>query len=137
MSTFRITFSLDLFNGPENRAASFEALEVMLRNLVEIDMIHLRHHPQTPWLYQSGVRYMEEPPGQEDWNDIPTILKLGISDCEDIAAWRVAELRVRQGIDAKPIFRTFPRPDGGVLYHIQVQYPDGTIEDPSKLLGMR
>ena len=88
-------------------------------------------------LYDSGVRYMEEPPGQEDWQDIPTCLKMRAGDCEDLAWWRVAELRVRYGIQAQPTFKCMQRPNGGMLYHIQVQLPDGRKEDPSRVLGMR
>lgn len=134
---FRITLALDLFTKEAQREESQAALNIMLRNLLEIDELHLRYHPETPWLYESGVRYMEECPGQEDWCDIPTILKLRFADCEDLVCWRAAELRVRRGIDAKPVFRGFPRPNGSMLYHVLVQYPDGSIEDPSKLLGMR
>ena len=134
---YRITFALDLFNGPHERELSHKALFVMLRCLTEINELYLQAHPETPPLYRSGVRYMEEPPGQEDWQDIPITLQMGLADCEDLVCWRVAELRVRAGINAKPVFKAFPRANGSMLYHILVEYPDGTIEDPSRILGMR
>ncbi len=59
------------------------------------------------------------------------------SNCEDLACWRAAELRVREGILAEPTFIWKLRPNGGYLYHILVRYPDGRIEDPSRTLGMR
>ena len=132
---FRITYGLALFRG-EGTEESRRVLQIMLRNLMEIDEVHLLYHPETPGLYESGVRYMEEPPGQEDWYDIPTVLKLGYADCEDLACWRAAELRVRAGVAAMPVFKAFRRPNGSMLYHIVVALPDGSEEDPSRLLGM-
>ena len=133
---YRVTYALDLFNGPHERELSRRALAHMLECLFRIDVDYLRAHPETPPLYQSGVRYMEEPPGQEDWQDIPTSIRMGISDCEDLACWRAAELVVRQNIAARPVFIERRRPNGSYLYHILVRYPDGRIEDPSKILGM-
>lgn len=134
---FRITFVLDLFNGPRERELSRKVLDVMLQNLFEIDCLYLRSHPEAPLLYRSGVRYQEEPKGQEDWQDVPTTIGMGIGDCEDLACWRAAELAVRYGIQARPIFKEQRREDGSFLYHIVVRYPDGREEDPSRILGMR
>ena len=78
---YRITYALDLFNGPKERALSHATLNVMLEALTKIDVLYLQAHPEAPRIYQSGVRYMEEPPGQEDWQDIPTCIQMGIADC--------------------------------------------------------
>ena len=137
MSVYRITFALDLFNGPKERELSRKVLGIMLRCLLDIDVAYLQSHPEAPLLYKSGVRYMEEPPGQEDWQDIPTTLRMGLADCEDVACWRAAELQVRFGILAEPVFIEQKRDDGSCLYHVLVRYPDGRIEDPSKILGMK
>jgi len=134
---YRITFVLDLFKGAHEQELSHKVLTVMLAALTKVDMEYLRAHPEVPPLYKSGVRYEEEPPGQEDWQDIPTTLKLKVGDCEDLACWRAAELQVRHGIKAMPIFIWKVRPSGGYLYHIQVKLPDGRVEDPSRALGMR
>lgn len=244
--------------------ASHAALKAMLVALTMIDVAELKTYPDLPNLYDSGVRYEEEPLGQEDWQDILTSLKLKVADClpvstlvllddytfaplgslvpgdrimgeaglttvkahlntgkkrvlgidldngktlrctgahrlflatgeeirassvreghslrglrsprlrvrhvrdlaeepcadietdtgrfylpesdavvhncEDLSAWRCAELQVRQGIQAWPCFTYRVRPGGGYLYHIQVRYPDGRVEDPSRTLGMR
>lgn len=83
-----------------------------------------------PPLYRSGVRYRQER-GTEDWNTAPVVLKRGYGDCEDLAAWRAAELRV-MGIPAHGIVkRTGPK-----MFHALVLWPDGRVEDPSKILGM-
>lgn len=74
-----------------------------------------------------------------------------VHNCEDLAAWRAAELRVA-GFDCEPVLKWqwIPRdqmlaagypaahvPRKGVwLVHCLVRYPDGQIEDPSKILGM-
>lgn len=86
-------------------------------------------------LYQSGVFYKAEPPGEEEWLDIPSLYKQGFGDCEDLACARAAELRF-MGIGAVPCIRH--KKIGGVtLVHVLVLWPDGSIEDPSKLLGMK
>lgn len=133
---FRITFALDLFRGDRNRELSHRVLTLLLDTLTEINLEFIRANPRTPLLYSSGVRYMEEPPGQEDWQDIPTSLRMGYADCEDLATWRAAELQAR-GIPAKAVWREQKRPDGSYLYHIVVLWPNGQVEDPSRRLGMR
>lgn len=134
---YRITYVIDLFKGEHDRELSHQTLQALLTALMHVDMLYLKAHPDVPLLYSSGVRYEEEPPGQEDWQDIPTCLKLKVGDCEDLACWRAAEYRVRYGIEAIPTFIWKVRPNGGHLYHILVKLPDGRIEDPSRALGMR
>jgi hypothetical protein len=134
---YRVTFVVDLFKGPEEQELSHNALLLLLDTLTQININFLKAHPETPNLYDAGVRYQEEPPGREDWQDIPSTLALKNGDCEDLSCWRAAELRVRHGIAAKPTFIWKMRPSGGYLYHIQVEYPDGRIEDPSRRLGMK
>lgn len=140
---YRVTFALDLFRGDKERELSRESLNLMLETLFKLNILYLRRHPETPLVYQSGVRYMEEPPGQEEWQDIPTCLEQGCADCEDLASWRAAELNVSYGIKAYPFFIEQRRADGSYLYHILVQWPPspqhpkGYVEDPSKILGMR
>ncbi len=140
-----ITFVTDLFAQgrdffcggiPGADKLSHRTLRVMLHALFLIDCEWLRRHPETPWLYESGVRYSNEPPGREDWQDWPSTLMRRNADCEDLANLRASELFVRQGIEAVPTFIWKRRPSGTNLYHIQVTYPNGTVEDPSRKLGM-
>jgi hypothetical protein len=90
-------------------------------------------------LYDSGVYYKAEPPGYEDWLDIPTLYATGFGDCEDIACARTGELREEENIAAVPCikFKDF-QVDGRLitLIHVMVLRPDDTLEDPSKVLGM-
>lgn len=133
----RISFVLDLFKGAEDEDLSHATLNVLLDALTAIDALYLERHPETPRLYESGIRYMEEPPGQEEWQDVPTSLRMGKADCEDVATWRAAELALRDGQDARPTFRRSKRWDGATLYHIVTLRQDGMVEDPSRALGMR
>lgn len=71
----------------------------------------------------------------ENFREIPRILENGGGDCDNLACWRAAELRML-GIDAHPYITWRQRADGGTTYHVIVRYPDGTSEDPSLLLGM-
>lgn len=138
-------------------AERFLPLVILLESLTRINEYHLvrgltmgRPYPR---LYDTEVVYKEEKPGREDWPDIPKIIANGWGDCEDLAAWLAAERRVYDGIAAEPVIKwkwiptkelvaagyhrhgKLPR-DGIWLVHCLVRLPDGTIEDPSKALGM-
>jgi hypothetical protein len=115
------------------------ALQILLWMLIHLDILYLQRFPHTPRLYDSGVRYKREPWGYEQWITIPSIIRQGGADCEDLAAWRVAELRTK-GINARPMWRyhegTGPNGKPFRMYHILVWTPYG-IDDPSARLGMR
>jgi hypothetical protein len=133
----RITYVLDDLFTPETREMSDGVLGYLLEALTAIDVLYLTAHPETPAIYDSGVVYQEEPPGAEDWANIPMILKLGWGDCEELACWRAAELQVRANVRARASFTKQTQSDGTMLYHITVLLPDGRVEDPSRQLGMR
>lgn len=83
-----------------------------------------------PSLYRSGVYYDRT----TAWDSIPALYARGYGDCKSLTAALVAE-RIRQGQEAKPVFRWVTNPSGDRDYHILVQTPMG-FEDPSKVLGM-
>lgn len=136
----RITFNIDMRAIRVGAAAGNEfrkcnkKLLWMLESLVKCNGIYLDSHPKTPLLYRAGVVYQRERIGEEEWLDIPNVLQQGSGDCEDLAAWRVAELR-KQGIAAKCYLKWRSRA-GLTVYHVQVMLPGNVIEDPSKKLGM-
>ncbi len=143
----RITFNIEMSalrvglrkSGGEEFSRQNKKLLWLLEALIKCNMIYLASHPQTPQLYRSGVRYQRELHNQEEWLDIPGILKIRAGDCEDLAAWRVAELR-HQGVAAKGRLKWYHKPGAQnniTLYHVQVLLPNGVIEDPSRQLGMR
>lgn len=110
------------------------AIYPALQSLVRINQQYLRTH-KVPRIYESGVRYENEPAGTvEEFASIPVVLARGWGDCDDLAPWRVAELR-EQGENAR-LRVQWKKFRNGRLFHIVVRRADGSIEDPSALLGM-
>lgn len=134
--TERVTITSGMFRRRAEHDESGRALLVLLEALCSINGLYLAAQPFAWSLYESGVRYRAEPMGAENWLDIPTTLQRRVGDCEDLACWRVAELR-RSGVSAAPHFTWRFLPSGVVLYHIVVRLADGRIEDPSRHLGMK
>lgn len=118
---------------PSSAAAYAAALE----GLVGIDTLMLQKFPQLPSLYGSGARYKRQDMGGRrgrKWRTPHDIALEGWSDCEGLAGWRAAELRV-SGEDPNArvaCYHTSPR-----TFHAVVARGDDTIEDPSRFLGMR
>ena len=122
-----------------NRPQSEKALLWILESMVTIARDELRHARlkgrKLPPLYRAGVRYLREE-GTEDWKDPVTVFKDGFGDCEDLAIWRVAELRNNHKA-AKPYIRYRTDPVTGMyIYHVMVMRANGQLEDPSRILGM-
>ena len=134
----RIVFVLDLFNGFPDEALAHATLDVLLDALTEIDQNYLLAHPETPPLYSLAGKllYLEEPPGQEDWQDVPTCLRMRTADCEDLSCWRTGEAQVRQKVPARSAFSKHETTGGATLYHITTKVA-GRPEDPSRFFGMR
>jgi len=107
----------------------------ILEALVLVNRLFIRAHHVLP-LYQSGVRYQQEPADgkPEEFASIPVVLSRGWGDCDDLAPWRVAELQ--EAGEHATIRITWRRYGKRRLYHVLVRRGDGRIEDPSKLLGM-
>jgi hypothetical protein len=159
MSMQPIVFKLDLFKNDGDQARSQYSLLWLLEALCRVNQSHIRHNrglvargkaKPLPLLYFSGVHYEREK-GTEEWLDIPNVMRAASGrpeygndawgDCEDLACWRVAELRERPaelggGIKAKPFAKWKRRDDGSYAYHALVLLPDGKLEDPSLTLGM-
>lgn len=107
------------------------ALNALLEALTNINEIYLTRHPDTPHLYESGVRYGRT----QLWEPIPALYARQSGDCKSLSAALIAEYR-RARMNAKPVFRFKPRPnEKGIDYHILVLTARGW-EDPSKALGM-
>ena len=149
----------------KDEARHFAPIIPLLEGLIKVNEWHIRRalrraqkglSTPIPPLFASGVRYKEDPPGEENWKDCLAVLKDGHGDCDRLVAWRVAELRVA-GVNADPIIKwqQIPRdvmislghpanmlPAEGVsMVHVCVGFPgwqndDSKVEDPSKILGM-
>jgi len=134
MAMNNITFDIKLFTDERgDKQRSQKALLWLLEALCQVNLTWLASHPRTPPLYKSSVIYVPEK-GTEIWRDIPTILEKKVGDCEDLACYRVAELRY-SGVNARPYIK-WRRFKGTWRYHAVVWLPGGRIEDPSLALGM-
>lgn len=115
------------------------ALRILLRAQTEWSEFVLAHFG-LPDLYASGMRYQRENYGSiypEDWRDPPAMLRAGGGDCEDLATYRVADLHRSGETRSRAVYLERPQPSGqGRLFHIIVERADGTLEDPSRMLGM-
>lgn len=109
-----------------------KALNIFVRALCAYDVLWLKRHPETPDLYKSGVRYKSQPAGCEHFAPIPLVLAAGSGDCDQLAPWRCAELRVRHGVKAMPEVKQM----GPALFHVFCRLPGGKVEDVSARLGM-
>lgn len=152
MSLREIRFYVDFFpdtgagDDPKVRERSELQVLVLLEALTLLDQLYLNEHPETPLLYdqyrQGKIKY--KLPAQldvdktafqgETFRDIPRIMENGGGDCDNIASWRVAELR-QLGIAARP-YITNRRDGDRTIYHVIVLWPDGSSEDPCLLIGM-
>jgi len=120
-----VSFVAATFNVPSNKPS----LDAALEGLVRLNVAQRR--AGVPALYSSGVRYRRDK--GETWDSAQICCRRGWGDCEDLAAWRAADLRLR-GIPARAVVQRSKTP--GVSWHAVVQLPNGRIEDPSRRLGM-
>ncbi|HKY36468.1 MAG TPA: hypothetical protein VJN18_11045 [Polyangiaceae bacterium] len=170
-----IAFCADIFRFPKCKPYSERALACLLWALIYADESYLQGTNLTiPPLYSSGIYWQEEHPqgrtacpegdGQEQFLGIRQIRNQGFADCEDIASWRCAELRLGRvpptrglppfaghpkptvfpppyplspaGPDVWPAIFQRPTAPGVITIHVIVFWPDGYFEDPSRVLGM-
>lgn len=109
-------------------------LAALLEGFVLLNVWMLANHSQLPALYRSGVRYQRER-GTEIWKPAPRVFSDRFGDCEDLAAWRAAELRAAGEEGARAIAIRIR--SGSRVWHAVVQRATGDIEDPSVALGMK
>lgn len=113
------------------------ALSLLLAMLTRWNRFVMKRTTVPP-LYEAGVRYIREDYESvhpEDWLDCLEVLSQGGGDCEDLACYRAAELQLR-GERARAVWHRRSLGNGRTLLHIFVERGDGTLEDPSRLLGM-
>lgn len=135
-----------IFQDGWTREQSERALDLLLELLTQLDLIYLTAHPETPRLYDSGVRYYHDGRGSaaglvDEYLTVDEALSEGVADCKSLAAWLAAEYRVSgrdPGARCTKKFVEVDDPDVGrlLLYHVLTLRSDGTIEDPSRVLGM-
>jgi len=131
------TLAFASFNGNVDWDLSSRHMTILLDAWTEVDVAWLEAMPGIPNLYDSGVRYYADKFWEGPWLDCVTAALMRFADCKSLATWRCAELRVRHGIHAVPEFSRVLLSDGSQWFHVFVRLPDGTFEDPSRLLGMK
>lgn len=122
-------------------------LETWFEAMTRSNAAWMALNPRSPLLYRSGVRYRRDPAKgplgiTELWLDAPAILRREYDDCEGLASFLAAELRVRSpnsiGMQRRPMacvkLKTTRYP--GLLHAIVFDPQTNTIFDPSKALGM-
>jgi hypothetical protein len=102
------------------------AIEALLEGLVGLNYAWMFRRGGAPPLYSSGIVYRREPPGHDDWQNAEQLLGAGFGDCEDLASYRAAELRM-QGEPARVKVVTTRRGK----FHAIVEHASGELEDPS------
>lgn len=101
----------------------------LVRGLVLVN----RALPPQPPIYDSSIRYELEPARAELWQSAPIMHLRGKGHCVDLAAARLAQVA-----NAVPVLVETGRAlQGGRLFHVIVKHSDGSLEDPSRILGMR
>lgn len=107
------------------------ALEAATR-LAEHD-IGLGDIPPIEDAIRSGVRWREEPPGEESFDIPSTVLDRGWGDCDDLAPWLAAEMRTSGYDNGASAIAVRTGPD---TWHAIVRGSDGAVYDPSRWAGM-
>lgn len=113
------------------------AIEAVAEGLVRLNVELMRFADERgvelPPLYDTDIVYRREPRGREWWQstaDVLGVVAKRSGDCEDLAAWRAAELRYFDGEPARVAIVTTRRGS----FHAVVERADGSIEDPSRVL---
>jgi hypothetical protein len=113
------------------------AIEALAEGLVRLNCFYMEHADErgieTPSLYACGIVYRREPHGEEWWESAADALGVAThrsGDCEDLAAYRAAELRTF--LDEPTACVRIVRTKRG-SFHAIVQRGDGSIEDPSRI----
>lgn len=86
-----------------------------------------------PPLYQSGIRFAYEPnhgSGNEEFASPLTTLERRAGDCDDLVIYRLAELYAAGHNGAACSCEWV-----GDSMHVTVRLPNGSLEDPSTILG--
>lgn len=122
---------------PDLPGALNAALEGLVQLNTQLLLAAIRVGRPVPPLYTLGVRYKRER-DREWWQTVADNLVEKNGDCEDLAGHRAAEHRVAGILAGIPYpARAICIRTGKKTYHAIVRHPDGRIEDPSRVLGMK
>jgi hypothetical protein len=120
---------------PEDIAA---VVRLMIEALATANLSQFRSNP-FPALDTGAIRYDVEE-SRELFDDATLVTARRSGDCDDLAAYRLAELWHDGEAGARALVRYVPSLDPRLpapwLFHALIRRADGTIEDPSRDLGM-
>jgi hypothetical protein len=137
---FELAGLFGLGQDPADDILSARAMIHLLECVIAVNEDYLEVYPRTPLLLGSGVVYRFDPKSDR-FRNIRAILETMSADCDGLVCFRVAELRRKFGIAARPLFTRrvqYSQSEGRwkQRFHILTGLPNGTTEDTSKLLGM-
>ena len=137
-------FEVAIFNGPPPLVSTYdrEVFGLLLETLVAVNVVQRQTDPSIPLLHDAiadgRLKYVEPENVGAPWRCAVSSLVAGEVSCEDASAYRIAELRVRFGIDAVPIYKVGMHRDGvRRMIHVAIGLPNGEVEDVSRRAGMR
>jgi hypothetical protein len=117
-----------------DKNVSAPVLDAALESVTRLDETLLEEGaPSFERALRSGIEWRPEPPGEESFDHLHTILGRGHGDCDDLAPYHAASLR-HSGED--PHATAVVRKSGPNRWHAVVQRGDGSIDDPSARAGM-
>lgn len=109
-------------------------LDAALEGVTRLDQRLLKNGTVPPFRELAHrVRWKPEPPGQEHFDHAGVVARRGWGDCDDLAPWHAASLRVT-GEDRGA--RAVVRRSGPKRWHCVVKRSDGSVDDPSIEAGM-
>ena len=109
-------------------------LDAALEGVTRLDAEILRRGAVPTFREAVGkVRWKPEPPGAEHFDHAGIVHGRGWGDCDDLAPWHAASLRVT-GEDRGA--RAVVRRSGPHRWHCVVRRSDGSVDDPSLEAGM-
>lgn len=125
-----------VFHPGSDKLLNARTLRIMMDAMVSMNRVFLEEHKRldyaVPLLYKSGVVYDRT----TWWEPIPALYGRGYGDCKSLTAAWIAQAQYFRKLPSRPVFRFVDNADGTTDYHILVELPNGTFEDPSKVLGM-
>lgn len=92
-----------------------------------------RVRPPLPPLYQTEVRYQEEPnsgSGFEQFDSPWQVFERGHGDCDDLVGWRLAEL-IARGVRGAKVDIVRGTGAKSNRMHARLKLPNGATDDPS------
>lgn len=125
-----------VFHPGSDKLLNARTLRTMMDFMVSVNRIFLEESKRLGYatrpLYRSGVVYDRT----VCWEPIPALYSRGHGDCKSLSAAWIAQAQFFRNIPSRPVFRFVDNDDGSIDYHILVELPNGSFEDPSKVLGM-